>query len=288
MKKLTFLLFICFYPYIWAQERVVTGVVEDESGTLPGVRVSLKGTAVFTETNFDGEFSITIPDNDAVLVFSFLGYKSKEVRVKKKTHLKVLLDEGGFICSFSNLSLGYSGGLNYTPTGINIDLVNPYFLGLKGAPDINYIYQAGTHNYKHDLKISYSFLSGPSLTVLRTSFVFKDFNIRETSFAFKEYSLQSSFNLYPLFKNYTNLDVGIGYAKKVESQITQNNIGYRLGAATHFSGIKLEASTSYWNHFWQYNAGVHWSFKKIQLSYKYSKIATYNEHSIGIGYLFYY
>ncbi len=78
-------------------ERTVKGTVKDESGMLlPGVSVVLKGTQRGTSTNADGAFEIDIPDelgNNAVLVLSFVGFKSKEVQVGSQSSLTLNLDQ---------------------------------------------------------------------------------------------------------------------------------------------------------------------------------------------------
>ena len=55
-----------------AQERVVTGTVSaaDDAAGLPGVNVLVKGTTNGTVTDFDGRYSITVDNNNSVLVFS--------------------------------------------------------------------------------------------------------------------------------------------------------------------------------------------------------------------------
>lgn len=62
----------------------VSGTVKDErGGFLPGVTILLKGTQLGTVTDLDGKFSFELPKQDSlVLVFSFIGYKQQEVRVK--------------------------------------------------------------------------------------------------------------------------------------------------------------------------------------------------------------
>jgi hypothetical protein len=52
---------------------IITGVVSDEEGPLPGVNVIVKGTTIGTETDFDGRFTITIPDQNSQLTFSYIG-----------------------------------------------------------------------------------------------------------------------------------------------------------------------------------------------------------------------
>ena len=74
------LLIVLVAQITFAQERVVSGVVSDNAGMpLPGVSVLVKGTQTGTQTDFDGKFSIKSTPSQ-VLVFSFLGMKSQEVK----------------------------------------------------------------------------------------------------------------------------------------------------------------------------------------------------------------
>jgi len=72
----------------------VKGKVTDESGiTLPGVSVVLKGSKTATATDAAGNYSISIPNGTGVLVFSFVGYTSKEVPVNNQATINVMLTE---------------------------------------------------------------------------------------------------------------------------------------------------------------------------------------------------
>jgi len=65
----------------FAQEKTVSGTVLDEDGLpLPGVNVIEQGTSNGTQTNFDGEYSISVEDGD-VIVFSYVGFTTKNVTV---------------------------------------------------------------------------------------------------------------------------------------------------------------------------------------------------------------
>ncbi|MBX0289249.1 TonB-dependent receptor [Hymenobacter sp. HSC-4F20] len=69
----------------------VTGRVLDEKGAgLPGVNVVVKGTSNGTQTDMEGRYTLTAPDN-GTLVFSFVGYTSQEVPVSGRTTLDVNL-----------------------------------------------------------------------------------------------------------------------------------------------------------------------------------------------------
>jgi len=74
--------------------RSVTGKVTGAKGEpLPGVTVVVKGTSSGTITNADGSYTISnIPDN-AILVFSFVGMKSREVLVGNQTNINMILEE---------------------------------------------------------------------------------------------------------------------------------------------------------------------------------------------------
>ncbi|GHB74801.1 SusC/RagA family TonB-linked outer membrane protein [Persicitalea jodogahamensis] len=70
----------------------VSGKVTDENGgTLPGVSVLVKGTQRGTVTDAGGNFNLDVPNATAVLVFSFVGYLTKEVTVGNQTTLSVVL-----------------------------------------------------------------------------------------------------------------------------------------------------------------------------------------------------
>ncbi len=67
--------------FTFAQEKVVTGTVIDEDGLpLPGVNVIEKGTSNGAQTNFDGEYSLSVDIGD-VIVFSYVGFGNQEVTV---------------------------------------------------------------------------------------------------------------------------------------------------------------------------------------------------------------
>lgn len=76
-----------------AQSKTINGVVSAEGGLpLPGVTILIKGSTSGTATDFDGNYQLNASTND-VLVFSFIGYKSKEITVGNKTTINVTLAE---------------------------------------------------------------------------------------------------------------------------------------------------------------------------------------------------
>ncbi len=72
----------------------VGGEVKDASGeALVGVSVQIKGTTKGTSTNASGKYSIEVPDGEAVLSFSFIGYEPQEIRVGNQTTINVTLKD---------------------------------------------------------------------------------------------------------------------------------------------------------------------------------------------------
>ena len=70
----------------------VSGSITDETGVgVPGANVLIKGTTVGTTTDTDGRFNISVPDENAILVFSFIGYSSQEIAVGSQREINVKL-----------------------------------------------------------------------------------------------------------------------------------------------------------------------------------------------------
>ncbi|WP_247235595.1 TonB-dependent receptor [Telluribacter sp. SYSU D00476] len=81
-------------------DMTVRGRVTDEKNEgLPGVSILLKGTNRGVVSDMEGNYTISLPEQNAVLVFSFIGFVTKEVPVNGQTQLNVKLD-----ASVSNLS----------------------------------------------------------------------------------------------------------------------------------------------------------------------------------------
>jgi TonB-linked SusC/RagA family outer membrane protein len=95
-SKITFLALLALFQVtaMVAQERTVTGQVTSarDGMVLPGVNVIVKGTNIGTTTDFDGNYSLTVP-TDATLVFSSLGFGTREVRVGIQDVINVELSE---------------------------------------------------------------------------------------------------------------------------------------------------------------------------------------------------
>lgn len=81
-----------------AQSVSVSGkVVSSEDGLgMPGVTIQVKNTQNGTVTDFDGNYSLSVDKND-VLVYSFVGYKTQEIKVAGKTKINVTMDSDALL-----------------------------------------------------------------------------------------------------------------------------------------------------------------------------------------------
>ena len=72
-----------FGQTVLAQDRTLSGKVSstEDGGPLPGVNVIIKGSTSGTVTDIDGNYRLNFPSSGRVIVFSFIGFESKEVEV---------------------------------------------------------------------------------------------------------------------------------------------------------------------------------------------------------------
>ncbi|WP_189604599.1 SusC/RagA family TonB-linked outer membrane protein [Salinimicrobium marinum] len=93
-KLQTLMLFAVFLTTLqsFAQEREITGVVVDDNNMpLPGVNILVKNTTNGTVTDFNGEFSISVSEENPVLVFSSLGFQKREISAGDRSSLNVTM-----------------------------------------------------------------------------------------------------------------------------------------------------------------------------------------------------
>jgi len=96
MKQLSILLLtMMFCTTMWAQGVDIKGTVVDANGeALIGASVVVKGnTSVGTVTDFDGNFSLSVPSENTIIVVSYVGMNTRELKVGKQRNFKVTLDD---------------------------------------------------------------------------------------------------------------------------------------------------------------------------------------------------
>ena len=113
-------------------DKIVSGVVSDSSGPLPGVTVIISGTSYGTQTNFDGEYSIKVNKGDE-LQFNYIGFRTSGKIVGSSSTIDIVLQEDanaleevvvtGYGISKEKKSLGYTISTIETEVSQDVSLV---------------------------------------------------------------------------------------------------------------------------------------------------------------------
>ncbi|MFH6769031.1 TonB-dependent receptor [Gaetbulibacter aquiaggeris] len=99
------------------QQYQINGTIKDESGQpLPGANIIEKGTTNGTQSDFDGEFSITLKNQNAILVVSYIGYETIEINTNSQTNINIVLKEDASLLD-EVVVVGYGTQKRVTLTG---------------------------------------------------------------------------------------------------------------------------------------------------------------------------
>ena len=150
-KALLFFAVACLCTVtVFAQGGIqVSGTITDYTGEpLIGVNVSVKGTTIGMVTNVNGNFNLTVPNRNSVLIFSYVGFTTKEITVGSQTVFNLTLEEGVEIEEVVVTALGIkrqTKALSYSATEMKgedlaitpeLNVMNS-LLGLVAGVDIN-------------------------------------------------------------------------------------------------------------------------------------------------------
>ena len=73
---------LCLFSSVAVAQITITGTVSDITGeSMPGVSISLKGTGTGTMSDLDGHYSLSVPNANSALTFSFIGYVWGSIRI---------------------------------------------------------------------------------------------------------------------------------------------------------------------------------------------------------------
>ncbi len=99
MKKLTLVLMLVFFSVgTMLAQRTISGKITDDNGeTLIGASVLVKGTSTGTVTDFDGNYSLVVPEGGKTLVFSYTGFQTQEIAIGASDVVDVVLQEGAVL-----------------------------------------------------------------------------------------------------------------------------------------------------------------------------------------------
>lgn len=107
-KRASSLLFFLLLSLTALQAQIkITGTVTDETKeTVIGANITVKGTTIGTISDINGKYSIEVPNQKAILVFSFIGYTTREIPVGKNKVIDVVMKEDGVMLN-EVVAIGY-------------------------------------------------------------------------------------------------------------------------------------------------------------------------------------
>ena len=95
LRLILLLLIASLSVQVNGQQVNVSGTVVDKEDQLPlpGVSVIIKGTTIGTVTDAEGKYSLAAPDNQSVVVFTFVGYVAQEIQVGSQNLINVSMSQ---------------------------------------------------------------------------------------------------------------------------------------------------------------------------------------------------
>lgn len=291
MKKTLLFLFLFTSGIIFSQSKEYSGVVKFKSDKtpIPGANVILKGTTIGTQTDYDGNFKITVPDSLKVLTFSFLGAVTLEHKLNEKLNLEIFLKDDCNIDWFDEQHIGF-----YLNSGVLNNPIGGQF-HLSFTPNYNWptiktgiSYQTNLKENKftnayfnfHHLFVSCDFNADINTSIRNLEY---DNNIELSSFGV-ETSL--NFNRFSVILGLSTID----FNKTSENENINSN-GPTIGIETWIGQpflMSVSAKTSIYKNVSEYHAEIKKQYKGIYGFLKYYKVNNFNELSIGIGFEFSY
>jgi Ca-activated chloride channel homolog len=92
MKKTVLIISMILFAVSGSSAITVTGTVMDSNhDPLPGVSILLKGTTTGTFTDMNGSFTINVPEANAILVFSYIGFNTEEIQITDSMPLTIVM-----------------------------------------------------------------------------------------------------------------------------------------------------------------------------------------------------
>ncbi|MCP1995021.1 SusC/RagA family TonB-linked outer membrane protein [Flavobacterium sp. HSC-61S13] len=180
MRKIVLNFFLVLLTLLTVQEaysqgRKVTGkVVSAADGLpLPGASVLIKGTQDGVSADLDGNYSITVKDGNAILVFGFMGYKSSEVKLQGRSVVNASLAElSEELGAIQIVTTGYEKVNKRTFTGA-ASRISEKELKVEGVPDVSRMIEGKAAGVNVQ-NVTGSFGAAPKITVRGSSSIMGD------------------------------------------------------------------------------------------------------------------
>ena len=260
----------------------MVGTVNSKTDKLgiPGVEVLEKGTKNGVITTLNGDFEINVKDENSNLIFSFIGYQSKEVEIRGKAELNIQLQND---CNkdwfdLKNISLILFSGLFNTPIGGEVNISFPL---IKEVPVLktSISYQS---NYKNNRLLNgnvgfYHLLESCDFDA--------DINMNYKSLIFDQ-SLDLSIRNISTNLNFNKFGLIVGLGNLKERSENTNLYGPTLGLRTWAKmplWLSIEARTTLNKQFLESNIKINRPFKLFYTFISFYSLRDFNELTLGLG-----
>ncbi|WP_375559935.1 carboxypeptidase-like regulatory domain-containing protein [Bernardetia sp. OM2101] len=296
MKKSIFFILLLFsISYSVFGQISVKGKVVDENGeSLPNATIQIKGTERSTQTDISGNFEIEVKSHNDILIFSFVGFTPKEIKVFEVPS-EIILETGELqivYCGNVNmhhtpLKINYWSGLFYNPYGITISK------GWHYLPILNSTYLSA--GYSTNFQHNQDFYGRVGTEIFKRNIYYK---FQQTTFEesgskhnITTHLIESSSNI-----KIARLVYGLGYQKFTKVGLEngkKENYGVQLGLSKYlrFAKTSISAKSFYWQDYWAWEANLNKSiyYRKLRLNTAISYRQTthhFKEINLTLGYIF--
>lgn len=286
MKKALLLLFIFTNGIVFSQSKEYSGIVKAKSDNfpLPGVNVIIKGTKIGSQTDFNGNFKISVPDSLYVLSFSFLGMVPLDYKLNEKKNLEILLKEDCNIDWFDERHIGFylNSGLINNPVGGQFHFsFTPNYNWPTIKTGISYQTNLKENRFMNAyLNLHHLFVSCDFNADINSSYRNLDYN---NNIGLSAYSVETSLN-------FNNISAIVGLSiidfNKTSENKSINSVGPTFGLGTWIGQpflISVSAKTTIYRNLSEYHAEIKKQYKGVYGFLKYYKVNEFNELSLGIG-----
>ncbi|AGC77383.1 carboxypeptidase-like protein [Nonlabens dokdonensis] len=265
-------------------KRTVTGVVSDSDDVLLGATVVVKGTSVFAETDFDGNYSLEASPED-VLVFSYTGYDPQEIVVGNKKVINVTLTSDLILCYFPYVPQNQI----YLQYGINYKTWGAYYKNnsnfLNSSIEISYATDFENNSQTAVALEKRIYFTNNFSMKIKASTENADFD----NMQYHSYKLQSEKDI-ALFGSYDFLKLQlIGGYLNYKGKLDFENYGYGIGIEKKITRfLNVEANYINWNKVEEYNLRMNYRWRSWNITGNYKHLSDYEEFQLGLGYNFYF
>ncbi|MEO9953588.1 carboxypeptidase-like regulatory domain-containing protein [Nonlabens sp.] len=281
--KILFILLILLITSFCFSQRIITGTVSDADGGLLGAIVTVKGSKIYSITDFDGNYFIEAKSTDT-LVFSYTGYDSQEITIGDQNVINVELESE--LIHFVTITHFYEKRFEIkTEYGINYQT---YGIGVMKKFDYPYDFEVSTFlssNFRENKKFNFQIEKPLRIKGLYLIAGFTHQQVDFESSNFKKNQLFLAKKIGRTRNPFQHIRIIVGQLNFQNHVVDQNNFGLGFQLRKRIAnGFYLNTEYNYWDGINEASLKIDYLIKYNWVaSFKYQHINNYEEISIGIS-----